>query len=203
VISFIFVIVGGIASQLPSLLISLVLFLFCVFYILYDWDSLVLNLKKFIPFKNKEKISNDIAHATHGIIYGHILVSFIDFAVTAIVLYLIGIKFSLVIAFLVAVATFIPPIGTSLIFAPLVIYLAMTGDFTNFIYVIILWFALGALVDTYLSTKILAGRAKIHPVIMILGVLGGTSVFGIFGFIIGPLILVYTIKMIEGLLDQI
>jgi predicted PurR-regulated permease PerM len=131
------------------------------------------------------------------------LVSFIDFAVTAIVLYLIGIKFSLVIAFLVAVATFIPPIGTSLIFAPLVIYLAMTGDFTNFIYVIILWFALGALVDTYLSTKILAGRAKIHPVIMILGVLGGTSVFGIFGFIIGPLILVYTIKMIEGLLDQI
>ncbi len=40
-------------------------------------------------------------------------------------------------------------------------------------------------------------KANIHPFVMMIGVLGGIAIFGIFGFILGPLILVYTIKLVQ------
>lgn len=203
IVSFVFSIVSGVASKLPSLLLSLILFLSSVFYILYDWDSLILNIKKFIPLQNKEKTMRDISHATHGIIYGYLLIAFIDFVIAAIGLHLIGVKFSLILAFLIAFMVFIPGLGPMLVFIPLVIYFGLISDWTSLIFVVILWAILGLFVETFLSAKILSGKTRIHPIIMLLGILGGTSVFGLFGFIIGPMILVYTIKIVESLLDSI
>jgi len=203
IVSFVFSIVSGVASKLPSLLLSLILFLSSVFYILYDWDRLMFNVKKFIPFQNKEKTIRDISHATHGIIYGYILIAFIDFVIAAIGLYLIGIKFSLVLAFLIAFMVFIPGLGPMLVFIPLVIYFGLISDWASLISTIILWGILALFVETYLTAKILSGKTRIHPIIMLLGILGGTSVFGLFGFIIGPMILVYTIKIVESLLDSV
>lgn len=202
-ISFIFSIVGSVASALPSLFISLILFLSSVFYILYDWDRLLKNLKRFIPFDNKNKTLTDISHATHGIVYGYLLIAIIDFAIAALGLYLIGVKFSLLLAFLIAIMVFIPGLGPSLVFIPLVAYFGLTADWFSFGATIFLWAILALVIETYLTSKILAGKTRIHPIIMLLGILGGTSVFGLFGFIVGPMILVYTIKIVEGLLDRI
>jgi predicted PurR-regulated permease PerM len=202
VVSFVFSVVSGVASKIPSLLLSLILFLCSVFYILYDWDRLMFNVRKFIPFQNKEKTIRDISHATHGIIYGYLLIAFIDFVIAAVGLYLIGVKFSLVLAFLIAFMVFIPGLGPMLVFIPLTIYFGLTSDWISLIFVVILWAILSLFVETYLTAQILSGKTRIHPIIMLLGILGGTSIFGIFGFIIGPMVLVYTIKIVEGLLDR-
>jgi predicted PurR-regulated permease PerM len=203
IVSFVFSIVGNVASALPSLLLSMILFLSCVFYILYDWDKLVANLKRFIPFDNRNKTINEIGHATHGIVYGYLLVAFIDFVVAAIGLYFIGVKFSLVLAFLIAIMVFIPGLGPSLVFIPLSAYYGLTSNWFSLIAILVLWAIMAIFIETFLSSRILAGRTRIHPIIMLLGILGGTSVFGLFGFVVGPMILVYTIKIVEGLLDRV
>ena len=53
-------------------------------------------------------------------------------------------------------------------------------------------------VEFYFYTRFVGFWSRIHPFIMLVGVLGGISVFGIFGFIIGPLLLVTSIGIIEG-----
>ena len=55
---------------------------------------------------------------------------------------------------------------------------------------LILWgiFIVG-LVDNILKPKIIGAKGKIHPVLVLLGVLGGLRTFGIIGAIIGPIIL--------------
>ena len=58
---------------------------------------------------------------------------------------------------------------------------------------LILWIG----IEFYFYTKFVGGRSHIHPFILLIGVLGGIGVFGIFGFIIGPLVLVNSIKIIE------
>ncbi len=202
-ISYVFSVVSSVASALPSLFISLILFLSCVFYILYDWDKLIFNLKKFIPFDNKNKTIREISSATHGIVYGYLLIALIDFTIAAIGLYLIGVRFSLLLAFVIAIMVFVPGLGPALVFIPLISYFGIIGDWFSFGAIMALWLILSLFVETFLSFKILAGNTRIHPIIMLLGILGGTSVFGLFGFIVGPMILVYTIKIVQGLLDRI
>lgn len=199
---FIFSLVGTVASQLPSMLLSGLVFLFSFFYILVGWDSITAQAQRFIPFKNKEGISKDISQATKGIVFGYLLIAILDFVISAIGLYLAGIKFYLLLSFLVAILVFIPGLGPSIVNIPLLAYFSIVGNWYAFVIVLITWAIIALFIETFLVSKVLAGQAKIHPLVMLIGILGGTALFGIFGFIIGPLILVYTIELIEELANN-
>jgi predicted PurR-regulated permease PerM len=44
--------------------------------------------------------------------------------------------------------------------------------------------------------------SRIHPLIMLVGIFGGVVIFGIWGVVIGPLLLAYTLKLIEKSVDD-
>jgi predicted PurR-regulated permease PerM len=196
---FIFSLVSTIAGKLPGLLISMLIFLFSFFYILIGWSSLTRQVKRFIPFKEKDRIAREINQETHGIIFGYLLVALLDFVVCAIGFYFAGVKFYLLLSFIVAALVFIPGLGPSIVNLPLLVYFAINQNWYGFILVAITWLVVGLIIETIISPKLLAGRAKIHPLVMLIGILGGTTLFGLFGFIIGPLVLIYTIKIIKEL----
>jgi predicted PurR-regulated permease PerM len=64
------------------------------------------------------------------------------------------------------------------------------------------WLIVSFFVETFIATKVLSGQSRIHPLVMLLGIIGGTTLFGLFGFIIGPLILVYTIRLVKELVSS-
>ena len=90
----------------------------------------------------------------------------------------------------------IPFIGSSIIWFPAALLLIFNGyiQLDNVIIIkgvlLILWgmFIVG-LIDNLLKPKIIGSKARIHPVLVLIGVLGGLKVFGIIGIIIGPIIL--------------
>jgi len=43
-------------------------------------------------------------------------------------------------------------------------------------------------VDNFLKPKIIGDRAKIHPALVLLGVVGGIQVFGFIGLFLGPIL---------------
>ncbi|MEK6821543.1 MAG: AI-2E family transporter, partial [archaeon] len=53
-------------------------------------------------------------------------------------------------------------------------------------------------IETVLYANWIGDRAKIHPLVMIVGVIGGISLFGIFGFIFGPLILASAMNVVKS-----
>jgi predicted PurR-regulated permease PerM len=192
-------ILGSAISYIPSLLISFVIFLFALYYILIDWDRVKKTLSQFIPFDKKERIIEDISHSTNGIIYGYLLVALIEFVVSAICFYFSGVGYYFLLAFLIAILVFIPGLGAVAVIVPMLTYYAIAGNWFTFVGVLITGLIVGIYIEIVLTAKILAGKSRIHPMIMLLGIIGGTSVFGIFGFIIGPLILVYTLKILKGI----
>lgn len=192
-------ILGSAASYIPSLLISLVIFLFALYYILIGWSGIVRVLSEFIPFDKKEKTIEEISRSTRGIIHGYLLIAFIEFVVSAILLYFAGVQYYFLLSFLIAILVFIPGLGAIAVILPMLIYYAISGNWFTFVGVLITGLVVGIYVEMILTAKILSGETRIHPMIMLLGIIGGTAVFGIFGFIIGPMVLVYTIKILKGL----
>jgi predicted PurR-regulated permease PerM len=200
--SLVFSLASEVALKIPKMILSFIVFLFAFIYILYDWDKISVGLRKLIPFKNKEKISKQLDDSTNGIVYGCLIIALLDFIISAIGFYFLGIKFYFVLAFLIAMLAFIPGFGPMVIMLPIVIYFVYLGGWFEIILSVVIWLILSVGVETLLKMKILGEKSNIHPLIMILGIIGGTAIFGLFGFIIGPLLLSYTIKLVQGISEN-
>ena len=73
------------------------------------------------------------------------------------------------------------------------------GNVGTSIGVIIVGVIMSSYVDSIIRLKLIGGKSKIHPVIMLVGLLGGIQIFGLIGFIIGPLILSIMLTIIESI----
>ena len=189
-------------SRLPELIILTVITVLSVFYILKNWDILSLKLKQYIPFKNKEKISKELGEATNNIVFGYVLIAIIEFIIAIIGFSIAGVKFAVILSSLVAILAFVPGLGPAAVWVPLAIYSFVIGNNYAAIVVLITGLIVGIGVDGLIAPKLAGSRSKIHPLLMLVGILGGVALFGIFGFIIGPLVLVYTIKLVGQAIDK-
>jgi predicted PurR-regulated permease PerM len=185
------------ASYVPSFILTLFIILFGMYYILISWNDLARSLKRYIPFKDKDRVSKEIAQITNVMVYGTLLMAFFEGLIAGFGFYLLGIKFSVLLASLVFIFAFIPSIGPTVVWIPLALYFFFINNYFVAFGVLVIGLILSLIIDTILRAKILGNKARINPLVIILGILGGISVFGLFGFIIGPLILAYTIEILE------
>ncbi len=196
-VAFLINIISTAASYLPSLLISFLVTFMGMYYILLNWDFLSLKLEEYIPFTNKKKIKEEMSRTTKGILYGMLLLGLIEAIIAGLGFALLGVKAYLLAAALIFLLTFIPSIGPALVWLPLAIIYGIFGDYTAAIGILVIGLILSIPIDTLLRGKLLGETTSVHPLLMLIGILGGISIFGLFGFIIGPLILLYTIRIIQ------
>jgi predicted PurR-regulated permease PerM len=96
-------------------------------------------------------------------------------------------------AFLTAIISIIPVLGAGLVWFPVALYLFISGLVAGTYWKGIVLFVYGLLVlstiDNVLKPKIIGERSRIHPLVILFGILGGIQLIGIPGIIIGPLVL--------------
>lgn len=201
-ISLLISLLKSVLTILPSIIITLLLIIFSIFYILIEWDFLSEKLKVYLPFKDKTTISKEIAQTTNNLIYGTLFIGFLQFIISLVALFILGVKSYLLFSALIFIFAFIPALGAAAVCIPLTVYYFLTNEPITAIGLIVLAAILNIGIDTMLRIKLLGKSSKIHPMVMLLGILGGIHLFGIFGFIIGPLILIYTLQLIEDLLEK-
>lgn len=189
---------GSLLSSIPSLVLSFSVALLGIYYILTNWDLLIKNLKKYIPEKNKEKKVEEIKEKTNAILYGTFLIGVLQGGICLLCFYFLGVSNPVIFSVLIFLASVLPGIGPGLIWMPLAFYYLLVGNIFTGVGVI----AVGAFVSYFIglvvSPRVLGGNARINPFIMMVGILGGIGVFGAFGFVIGPLVLVYTIELLDA-----
>lgn len=190
--------IGSIVYSIPNFAIGLIVTLNCMFYLLCKWDELSSHLKKYLPFKNNDKMVSTLGGTADAIVLGHGSVSVLEGIIAFVGFSLVGVQASLVFAVLIFIFAFMPGIGTELIWIPLALFYLSVGQYSTAGGIILIGLVLWIGIEFYFYTRFVGGRSNIHPFILLIGVLGGIGVFGIFGFIIGPLVLVNAIKIIEG-----
>ncbi len=190
------------ALAIPTVALSILVSAFAIFYILISWDLLKEKLKEYLPFKDKSKFIKEVSTATNSIVHGTILIGFIEFVVAALGFYLSGVKPFLLLAIIIFFFAFIPGLGPAAVWIPSALYYFLTQNSFTALGVLITGLIISIFIDGIIKIKFLGEKSKIHPLIMLLGVLGGIPLFGIFGFVIGPLILIYTIDLLDEFLKN-
>ena len=103
--------------------------------------------------------------------------------------YIFGAPNPFIMGILTCIATIMPIIGTALVWAPLVVYMMIIGDWGNAIGLLLYSVLVITNIDNLARFMLQKKIADIHPLITIFGVVIGISLFGFMGVIFGPLLI--------------
>ena len=190
----------------PSFLINLIVILFIMYYSFIEGEIIIEEVKKIIPIKEKSKelVIEKIKNITSGIFYGQMITAIIQGILGTIGFLILGIPNALLLGVLMVLVALIPLVGTFLVWGPTALLLLFIGIIQNnntLIIKAVILFAYGlfiiSTVDNIIKPKIIGNKTNVHPLVILLGILGGVSLFGLIGIILGPLIISITIKLIK------
>lgn len=176
---------------LPRRAISFFAMLFTMFYLFKEGPFFVSKIEDHIPLKDTHK--SDLARRFNNIIYaslyGIVLTAVLQGALGALGLWIFGIPSPILWGIVMVILSMLPFVGAYLIWLPAAVFKIISGDLFNGIGLLLYGVLIVSTVDNIIRPKIVSKKGKIHPVLVLLGVIGGLQVFGLLGIIIGPLIL--------------
>jgi len=175
------------------------------FHLLKNKVGNVLSMKKKKYFFLIKRLKEII----HGVVYGYIIVALIQGILGGLGFFIFGINSPIFWGMVMSIFALIPFIGTGVIWLPASLLLIFDGIFQNSnnllfkgIGLLIYSFIFVSSLDNFLRPKLMSDKAKVHPLILFLGVLGGIFFFGPIGVIAGPLILSLTSVFIDAYLSK-
>ena len=182
----------------PTLFLQFVVVIFSFFFILRDKEELADYIKSLLPFsKDVEtklfKYSKDI---TSSVLYGQVIIGFLQGIFVGIGLFIFQVPNALFLTLFACIASIMPLLGPVIIWVPVVIYLYITGDATSALGITVFGL-IASTIDNFLRPMIVSKKTHLHSSIVLIGMVGGAFLFGILGFILGPLILSYLLIILE------
>jgi len=167
------------------------IFFFTLFFLLKDGDLVVKKLRKALPIKEsiEKKLFKEINGVVRGLLSGILIVAIIEGIIAFIIFTLFGIPNPLLWSFVIVLAAYFPIIGPATVYVPAAIYLTIVSGVTYGGLLLLLSFAFISSLDNIIKPHLMGKDSNINPIIILLGALGGISLFGIPGIIVGPLIL--------------
>ncbi|MGC1122181.1 MAG: AI-2E family transporter [Candidatus Methanofastidiosia archaeon] len=190
------------AFKLPSVLIRLFLATFLSFYFVRDGKSLKDALIRIAPDSKKEKVERVVTACDaviYGIVVGYLSKAIITAFLSIIVFYFLGIGNPFVMGVVLAVFDFIPLIGPWTVFLGLFLWYALQGQVSYAIEVAgICYLTISLVPELYIRPKVSGTISQVHPMVMLVGILGGIMSMGAIGVLAGPLILGMIVVIIKS-----
>lgn len=171
-------------------LISFAIMLYLLFFLLRDGREVAAAVRRAIPLGEiyKQHLLVKFTTVIKATVKGNIAVAAIQGALGGFIFWVLGLQGALLWGVLMAVLSLLPAVGASLIWGPVAIYFLATGA----VWQAIVLTAFGAIViglaDNVLRPILVGKDTKLPDYVILISTLGGLALFGLNGFVIGPLI---------------
>ncbi len=177
--------------DLPSDFMNFFISLFTTFFLLRDGKTFGNLLKNLLPLSKTEidYYFDKLKKVVYATFIGVLLTAVVQGIIAFISFYFIGIKSSLLLGLLVAIASLVPVVGSALVWVPLAIYLIATGLILKGILVIIVGVLFISTVDNFVRPIFLHQYLSLHLLLTFFSLFGGIKAFGLIGIFLGPIII--------------
>jgi predicted PurR-regulated permease PerM len=190
---------GTIFAGTVSVVFTFLIGMFGSFYLFRDGERLVAWMVSVSPLKDAEDkvILERIARSIRSVATGTVLVAILQGVIAALGFAIFGIDRPILWGTIGALGALLPGLGTAAIMVPAVGYLVYLGSFTAAAGLAV-WAVVSIIViDNLISPYLMSRGNNLHPFIVLLSVLGGISLFGPIGFIIGPVMVSLFMVLLE------
>jgi len=170
-------------------LIGLGVMMYLLFFLLRDGHALVPRIKSLIPLSDAHRrhLFQKFTTVVRATIKGNIVIAITQGFLGGVMFAFLGIQGALFWGVLMAFLSLLPAVGASLIWAPVAIYFMVTGAYGEGIILILFGVLVIGLIDNLLRPILVGKDTKMPDYVVLISTLGGLAVFGLNGFVIGPL----------------
>jgi len=188
----------SIVVRIPNIIFGVALALFISFFLFKDGKKMINSVVEMIPLHKKysNKLIDKFGKVTYSVVFAHIIVAIAQGALGAIGFFIFGIESAIFWGVVMAIFALIPLIGPAIIWVPASIFLIINGLIINSYFDIGMGVGLvlyGIFIistsDNLLRMKLVSDKADVHPLTVLIGIIGGLSLFGLIGIFIGPITL--------------
>ncbi|MDF2177447.1 AI-2E family transporter [Aliiglaciecola sp. CAU 1673] len=173
-----------------TLLLHLGVLLYISFFILRDGPQLIAILVSALPLGDEREhlLFRKFYEVTRATIKGNLVVAVMQGAMGGLIFWLLGLQSPLLWAVVMTLLSLVPVVGAALIWAPVALYLLVSGNWIDGLILIAFGAGVIGLVDNILRPVLVGRDTALPDYLVLLSTLGGFAVFGMNGFVVGPLI---------------
>jgi predicted PurR-regulated permease PerM len=171
-------------------IVDLFIMLYLLFFLLRDGDNLSKHIKGAIPLREEQQhdLFTKFTTVTRATVKGNIVVAIVQGALGGLIFWLLGVHAAVLWAVLMAFLSLLPAVGAGLVWLPVAVYFLVTGALWQGIVLIAYGVLVIGLVDNVLRPILVGKDTKMPDYVVLIATLGGMAIFGLNGFVIGPLI---------------
>ena len=173
-----------------TFLLNLFIMLYAMFFFLMQGHSIRASFLSYSPLsdEDKQRLLDKGISVARATIKGTLVIGIVQGGLGGLGFAVLGLAGAAFWATVMAVLSIIPAVGTALVWVPAVIYLMMTGRIGAGIALLVWSAVVVGSVDNVLRPRLVGGDTEMPDLLILLSTLGGLSMFGALGLIIGPVI---------------
>jgi predicted PurR-regulated permease PerM len=170
--------------------VSLFVMLYLLFFLLRDGDEIYRHIKAAIPLRADQQsaLFSKFTVVIRATVKGNIVVAILQGALGGLIFWFLGIHAPVLWAVVMAFLSLLPAVGAALIWLPVALYFLATGAMWQGIVLIAYGMLVIGLVDNVLRPVLVGKDTKMPDYVVLISTLGGMAIFGLTGFVIGPVV---------------
>jgi predicted PurR-regulated permease PerM len=190
---------SGFVSGSISVLTQLVITLFVLFFLYRDCGAALQSLRTLLPLSHDEadRVLERIGSTIQATVNGSITVALVQAILAGVVYIILGVPAAVLWAAVTFITALIPVFGTFLVWAPIALYLALAGSIGKAIFLVAWGGLVVGSIDNVMYPWLVGDKLRLHTVPTFFAILGGISLFGVAGLILGPMALAIAIALVD------
>ncbi len=194
-------VIADVVISLPEILIFFMVMILSSFYFCFDRGEMGNFLYSSLPVSAVEKLSNfkeKFKVSFVGYLRAYMLLFLLTFGEIFIGLTLLGVKYSFLLSFLIALIDILPILGVGSVLIPWAIFEMLTKDTQMGLFLLMLY-GVVMIIRQIVEPKLISKGIGIHPLAAVVAIYAGLKLFGIFGMILGPFVALLIKSLLENL----
>lgn len=188
--NFIFEQVTNLTQNTLLFVVQFAVMLYTLFFFIRDGERFLSKVMKLFSFgENRERILYERFVATaRSTLKVTLIIGGLQGTLGAIAFFITGIEGVLLWGLVMVFMAIVPVVGCSIVWAPAGVIMLLTGRIWEGVLILTFGVFVISMVDNLLRPILIGRDVQMHPLLIFLSSLGGISLFGISGFVIGPII---------------
>jgi predicted PurR-regulated permease PerM len=164
--------------------------LYVLFFLFRDGRAVARTIRAAMPLSDayNQRLLNKFVGVVRATVKGNVVIAVIQGTIGGVALWALGIDAALLWGALMVFLSLLPAIGAAIVWVPIAIYLFLTGAVWEGVALVFVGAAVIGLVDNILRPVLVGKDTRLPDYVILVSTVGGLSIFGINGFVIGPLI---------------
>ena len=180
----------NIDQNTAHILASTGILLYVLFFLLRDGGELTAIFRKAIPMEDEQKnhLLSKFAAVVKATVKGNIAIAAMQGALGGFIVWVLGFQGAILWGVVMAFLSLVPAVGSGLVWGPMAIYLMATGSVGKGVLLLAYGVGVIGLVDNIMRPLLVGKDTRMPDYLVLISTIGGMSLFGLNGFVIGPLI---------------